>query len=154
MAADEGPALEESHTHLARSGKTALTLEQLAQVQPGLASLMLEVGNRFWRCYHAAQAENRRLARFQLSEGTKLLKRCAIVRPQYGEDISGFIETEVASLRTAIEAGDWAGFSVAFSAMTESVNRLHEVWNHGYLVWKVPEQPPTDLVLTPRPEDR
>lgn len=153
MSAVEESVADDSHTHVARSGKTNLTLDELAQVQPGLAALMLEIGNRFWRCYHAARAENRRLARFQLSEGTKLLKRCVVLRPQYEADVARFIEDDLGPLRAAIEAADWTQFSVAFAAMTESVNRLHDVWNHGFLVWKVPEQPPGDLVLEPRPED-
>ncbi|MDA8288795.1 MAG: hypothetical protein M0014_10170 [Actinomycetota bacterium] len=146
--------VERDHTHAASNGKTELSLEALARLQPSVARLMLEIGERFWRCYHAAKAQNRRLARFQLSEGTKLLKQCVVVRPQYDEDMTAFIDGELAALRAAIDEGDWAGFESAFSTMTASVNRLHGDWNHGFLVWQVPEQPPADLVLEPRAEDR
>lgn len=146
--------VDRRHTHVASSGKAELTLDQLAFLQPGLARLMLEIGNRFWRCYHAAAAQNRRLARYQLSEGTKLLRMCAVVRPQYREDVERFVDEEVARLREAVEAAEWEAFEVAFAEMTETVNRLHDKWNHGYLVWQVPKEPPQDLVLEPRPEDR
>lgn len=149
---DDAP-VERGHTHAANTGKVELTLEDLAILQPGLARLMLEIGNRFHRCYHAAMAHNVRLARFQLSEGTKLLRLCIVIRPQYEDDIVRFIGEDLDTLREAIESADDERFQSAFAAMTDNVNRLHEVWNHGYLVWKVPETPPGDLVLEPRPQD-
>ena len=51
------------HTHVVSNGKAELTLEDLAMLQPSLARFMLEIGERFWKCYHAAKAQNRRLAR-------------------------------------------------------------------------------------------
>ncbi|HUZ19511.1 MAG TPA: hypothetical protein VMU75_02940 [Acidimicrobiales bacterium] len=137
------------HTHVVSNGKAELTLEDLAMLQPSLARFMLEIGERFWKCYHAAKARNRRLARYQLSEGTKLLKQSVVVRPKYAEDMARFIEEDLGRLRATIEAEDWERFDEVFDAMTASVNRLHDVYDHGYLVWKVPEQPPGDLVLTP-----
>lgn len=150
---DGAPQVDRGHTHAASNGKTELTLDDLAFLQPGLARLMLEIGNRFWRCYHAARVGNRRLARFQLSEGTKLLRLCPVVRPQYADDVARFVEEDLARLREAIDSGDRDRFEAAFEAMTVEVNRLHDVWNHGYLVWQVPKDPPQDLVLEPRPED-
>ncbi|MCU1490087.1 MAG: hypothetical protein JWM85_1492 [Acidimicrobiaceae bacterium] len=151
--ASVGPRVELEHTHLASAGKTQLTLEDLAGLQPGVARLMLEVGNRFWRCYHAAKAHNRKLARFQMSEGTKLLRQCVIVRPKYDQDMATFIEQDLGRLRAVIEAEDWDRLDEVFAEMTSSVNRLHDVWDHGFLVWKVPEAPPADLVLEPPTED-
>ncbi len=40
-----------------------LTLEQLAEVQPGLARLMKEIGDRFHVLYHAAKGGNWKLGR-------------------------------------------------------------------------------------------
>ena len=79
------------HTHAPSNGKVELTLEQLALMQPGVARLMLEVSNRFSRGYHAAKAENSRLARFQLSEGSKVLRLCAVVQPRYVEAVDQFM---------------------------------------------------------------
>lgn len=153
MSPDE-QVVDTSHSHVAEGGKVTLTLAQLAEIQPGLAAVMLEISNRFARCYHAARAQNRRLARFQLSEGTKLLRKCALLRPKYADDLASFIDKDLGGLREAIEAADWSAFEEAFVSMTDSVNQLHEVWNHGYIVWQVPATPPDDLVLAPRPEDR
>jgi hypothetical protein len=144
-----GVDIDRSHTHAASNGKTELSLEDLALLQPSMARFMLEIGNRFHRCYHAAKAGNRRLARFQLSEGTKLLRQSVVVRPKYAEAMAGFIAKELGALREAIDAEDPELFEEAFAQMTAEVNRLHEVFDHGFLVWKVPEQPPGDLVLEP-----
>lgn len=142
--------VDPSHTHSATNGKTDLSLEDIARLQPSMARLMLEIGNRFHRCYHAAKAGNRRLARFQLSEGTKLLRQSVVVRPKYAEAMATFIAEDLGRVREAIDAGDPAGFEATFAAMTDEVNRLHDVFDHGFLVWKVPEEPPGDLVLDPR----
>lgn len=141
--------VDRSHTHAASNGKVDLTLEEIALLQPSMARLMLEIGNRFHRCYHAAKAGNRRLARFQLSEGTKLLRQSVVVRPKYAEAMATFIAEDLARVREAIDGDDPARFEEVFAAMTVEVNRLHDVFDHGFLVWKVPEDPPGDLVLEP-----
>lgn len=141
--------IDRSHTHAASNGKTELSLEDIALLQPSLARLMLEIGDRFHRCYHAAKAGNARLARFQLSQGTKLLRQSVVVRPKYAEAMDTFISKDLAAVREAIDAEDPERFEAVFAAMTSEVNRLHDVFDHGYLVWKVPEQPPGDLVLEP-----
>ena len=148
--ADGKVEIDRDHTHVASNGKTELSLEELALIQPSLARLMLEVGERFGRCYHAARARNRRLARFQLSEGVKLLKLGVVVRPKYAEDTARFIDEDVARLRAVIDAEQWDRVEEVFAELTVEVNRLHEVWDHGFLVWKAPEAPPADLVLEPR----
>lgn len=140
---------ERGHTHVASNGKTELSLEEIALLQPSMARLMLEIGERFARCYHAAKAGNRRLARFQLSEGTKLLKQSVVVRPKYDEAMGRFIGEDLARVREVIEAEGWDRFEEAFDKMTVEVNRLHELFDHGFLVWKVPEEPPGDLVFEP-----
>ena len=145
----DGLEVDTTHTHAASNGKTDLTLEDIALLQPSMARLMLEIGNRFHRCYHAAKAGNRRLARFQLSEGTKLLRQSVVVRPRYAEAMATFVERDLAAVREAIDAGDPDRFEAVFAEMTAEVNRLHEVFDHGFLVWKVPETPPSDLVLEP-----
>lgn len=131
------------------NGRTDLTLDDLGVLLPGLARLMMEVSPRVSRCYHAAKAKNARLARFELSEGIKILKLCTKIRPQYAEAIDRFIEQDLGKVRATIEAEDWDGFDKVWADMTDEVNRNHAEFDHGFLVWKVDEQPPGDLDLTP-----
>ena len=139
------------HTHLANNGKVELTLDELAAIQPGMARLMVEVSDRMWKCYHAGRAGNRPLARYELSEATKIMKASVVVRPKYREAMDRFIAEELAELRSAIEAAEWERFEKAFEAVAEAANRYHVEFDKAYLVWKVPEDPPRDLDLTPRP---
>ncbi|MGC9960527.1 MAG: hypothetical protein ABSE47_01340 [Acidimicrobiales bacterium] len=146
--ADAGPA---SHTHLVNNGKAELTLDELAAIQPGMARLMVEVADRMWKCYHAGKAGNRPLARYQLSEAVKIMKTSVVVRPKYFDATQRFIGEEMAALRHAIESEDWERFEAFYDDVVRAVNRYHEEFDKGFLVWRVPEEPPRDLDLTPRP---
>ncbi|MHB1508900.1 MAG: hypothetical protein ACYCST_02855 [Acidimicrobiales bacterium] len=139
------------HTHLASNGKAELTLDELAAIQPGMARLMVEIADRMWKCYHAGQARNRPLARYQLSEATKIMKASVVVRPKYGAAIGAYVAEEIATLRAVVEAEDWARFEEAFAEVVKGANRYHEQFDKGFLVWRVPQDPPRDLDLTPRP---
>jgi hypothetical protein len=138
------------HTHVADSGKAQLTLDELAAIQPGMARLMVEVADRMWKCYHAGKAHNRPLARYQLSEANKILKTSILVRQKYYDATQRFIAEEMAALRAVIEAEEWDRFEAAYDDVVRATNRYHEEFEKGFLVWRVPEDPPRDLDLTPR----
>jgi hypothetical protein len=139
------------HTHIVSNGKAELGLEVLAAIQPGMARLMVEVSDRMWKCYHAGRARNRPLARYELSEATKIMKTAIAVRPKYTESMQRFIAEEIASLRSVIEAEQWDGLEEAFAAVVGATNRYHEEFDKGFIVWKIPPEPPADLDLAPRP---
>ncbi|MGH9171997.1 MAG: hypothetical protein ACRD0Z_14180 [Acidimicrobiales bacterium] len=137
------------HTHVANSGKAELSLDTLAAIQPGMARLMVEVSDRMWKCYHAGKAGNRPLARYQLSEATKIMKTSAVVRPKYADSMSKFIAEEIAALRAVIEAEDWDRFEDVYADVVTATNKYHGDFDKGFLVWQVPQDPPRDLDLRP-----
>ena len=151
MTATPGAPSAPAHTHLVNNGKAELTLDELAAIQPGMARLMVEVADRMWKCYHAGVARNRPLARYQLSEATKILKTSIVVRPKYFDATQRFIAEEMAALRGVIEAEEWERFDEVYEAVVTATNRYHEEFEKGFLVWRVPEDPPRDLDLTPKP---
>lgn len=138
------------HTHVVSNGKAELGLDELAAIQPGMARLMVEVSDRMWKCYHAGRARNRPLARYELSEATKIMKTAVTVRPKYTESMERFIAEEIADLRRVVEAEEWDRFEEAFSAVVGATNRYHGEFDKGFIVWKVPPEPPPDLDLAPR----
>ena len=75
MTHDDQPVAHTSHTDI--------TLDQLGEIQPGLARLMSEVSNRYWILYYAAQGGNWKLATLQSSELQKALNIGVITRPKY-----------------------------------------------------------------------
>lgn len=138
------------HSHVVNNGKAELTLDQLAAIQPGMARLMVEVSDRMWKCYHAGKAENRPLARYELSEAVKIMKASVVVRPKYTDSMNDFIGKEIAELRQVLEEEAWDRFEGVFQAVVEATNRYHEDFDKAYIVWKVPSEPPGDLDLRPR----
>lgn len=138
------------HTHVASNGRAELSLDQLAELHGGFAHFMLEISERATRCYQAAKAHNRRVARHQLGELTKALRLSVVVRPQYGEAVERFIADDLGKVRKVIDGEEWGEFDKAWDELTISVNDYHEEFDHGYLVWRVPQSAPSDLDLTPR----
>lgn len=138
------------HDHIIDTGKSQLTLEELGAVQPGMARVMPEVGQRIWKCYYAGKAQNRDLARFQLKEAVNLMEMGVLLRPKYTDNMYKFIEEQVEAVKQAIESSDWDKFEAAFHEMVDQANAYHELYDKPFLRWKIPEMPPPDLDLTPR----
>jgi hypothetical protein len=128
----------------------SFALSDLGHLMPGMAEVMPLIGERAWKCYYAGKARNKALARFQLSEAVNLMQKGAILRPKYTDDMESFITEQVGAVRKCIEDEDWEGFESAFSAMVDMANAMHEKYDKAFLRWKVPEQPPPDLDMTPR----
>lgn len=135
---------------IANGSGASLTLEDIAAFLPGLAKLMPEVGTRTWKLWYAAKAENWPLARFQWKEAKKLLVQCTVTRPKYKKPIDDYLSKDWKAVGDAIDAKDLAAFEPAFTAAIDEANRWHEVYGKGFLVWKVPSEPPPDLDFTPR----
>ena len=138
------------HDHVIDTGKSHLSLEELGHVQPGMARIMPEVGARIWKCFYAGKAKNKPLARFQLKEAVNLMEIGVLLRPKYIDNMYKFIEEQVEVVKQAIEAEEWDKFEAAFHEMVDSANAYHEVYDKEFLRWKIPDEPPPDLDMTPR----
>ena len=64
-----------------------LTLDQLAELQPGLGQLMPLVSERYWILYYAAKGGNWSLAHYQLRSLRSLWKKMSTTRPKYSPKI-------------------------------------------------------------------
>jgi len=143
------PMSSADHDHEIAIKGGSIDLSDLGHLLPGMAEVMPLVGERIWKCYYAGKAKNKPLARFQLSEAVNLMQKGAILRPKYAENMDKFIDDKVGAVKKCIESDDWEGFESAFAAMIESANAYHEEYDKGFLRWKIPDQPPPDLDLTP-----
>jgi hypothetical protein len=146
MSTDQAP----DHDHVIDTGKGTFDLAHLGLVLPGMAEIMPLIGARIWKCYYAGRAKNKPLAAFQLKEAVGLMEKGAFLRPKYSDNVDKFIAGEMAAVKRAIDTEDWHAFETAFTAMVDSANSYHELYDKGYLRWRVPEMPPPDLDLTPR----
>ena len=138
------------HEHQVDTGKSVLSLQELGHIQPGMAEIMPLIAQRIWKCFYAGKAGNKELAKFQLKEAVNLMEKGVLLRPKYTDNMYKFIEEECGVLSKCIDAEDWDGFESAFTAMVDSANAYHEVYDKGFLVWKVPADPPPDMVMEPR----
>ena len=134
----------------APANPTRLEPEDLTRLQPGLARLMPEIADRLWKCAHAGRARNWELARWQLKEMVKLFRLGNITRPKYEKDVESYLHDDIEPIRAAIEAGDLEAFEHALTEAVDAANDFHRRWNKGFIVWRLPDQPPLDLDLTPR----
>jgi hypothetical protein len=143
----------QGHTHVVHNGKRDLTIDELAQMQPGMDRLMAEVGNRTHRLYYAAQARNWRLAEYFYRSIIKQLRLCAISRPKYAEEMEQYLQGESLPVRDAIKAGDSAAFAAAYERWIARANELHGVFGKGWIRWVTPKTAPEEFDFTAGVED-
>ncbi|MBI4312292.1 MAG: hypothetical protein HY681_10985 [Chloroflexi bacterium] len=132
-----------------RTRHTELTIDQIAEMQPGLGMLMPQIGDRYWVLYYAAKGGNWPLARHQLNEIRGLMRMGALTRPRYADHLNAFINGHVAAIEKAIEQKDFGAFDAAYRRGVEAANRYHELMNHAEIVWELPDEAPKQLRLMP-----
>ena len=124
-----------------------LTLDQIAEMMSGMARLMMEISDRFWLLYYAAQAGSWDLARHEFSEMRKTMQIAGLVRPKYKEPLDGFIAEKLRPLEEAIRAKDWPTFEPAYRETADAANEMHQEFGYEYIVWRLPDTPPPHLRL-------
>ena len=130
--------------------RPVFTAEELNRFVPGMGTIMPDIGARTWKLYYSAKAGNWAMATFQLGEITGLMRTGATTRPQYADDLNGFSSEFLQKIREAVRIQDFARFETAFQETVAMANEFHEGVGREYIVWKLPDQPPPDLDLTPR----
>jgi len=147
---DDEQLLEKLKALTVWTGHREMSLEDVATIQPGLGRIMPEVGQRTWKLYYAAKAENWPLATFQAKEIKGLMELGAFTRPKHEDALNQFMEENWKPLQEAINKKDFKAFEAAFNAAIEAANAYHELKEKPYIVWKLPDSPPPDLELKPR----
>jgi hypothetical protein len=138
---------DDSSSPVAKTRYGEISLNQLAELQPGMARLMVEISDRWSILYHAAKAGNWDMARHQLGEARKAMQMGAITRPNYKEALEGFIAEKLNPVAAAIRSNDWTAFERAFGDATDAANEMHGEFGYAYIVWQLPEAPPPHLKL-------
>jgi len=123
----------------------ALTLAQIADIQPGLGTVMIEYGHRFYLAYYAAQAANWGLAEYQIKEQTEIQEVGEITRPGHAEQLKNFEHTYLDPIMAAIKAKDWNKFSNAYAEAVDGCNSCHVATGHGFIRYTLPSSAPVSL---------
>ena len=131
------------------SGFARFTLDELATLQPGLTILMPLVGERYWKLYYAARAENWDMALYQAQQVRELMETGIITRPEHSKDLQAFLEGYLELIEEAIEEQDWDVFEEAYSDGIIGSKMYHDKNDRSYIRWKLPDYPPPGLDMSP-----
>ena len=147
---DDEKLLEKLRELSVWSGHRDMTVKDIAAIQPGLGRIMPEIGERTWKLYYAAKAENWPLATFQAKEIRGLMKLGAFTRPKHEDALHQFLEKNWKPLENAIEKKDLRALEAAFHKAVKAANAYHKLKDKPYIVWKLPDTPPPDLDMRPQ----
>ena len=125
-----------------------LTLDQLAEIQPGMSRLMVELSNRFTVMVHAGRGGNWALAHFQFRQARSLFKIMATVRPKYVEALQAFEKDFMAPIEDAINAKDVTALNAAADRAVQESDAVHARFGYPYIRYRIPKNPPEHLDLT------
>jgi len=132
---------------LVRTKHAELTLEQIAELQPGLATLMREISDRYWIAYYAARGGNWALAAYQLRATGKRCADGALTRPKHKGMLDSFVKQVLEPLLQQCATRDFAAFDRIYQEGIALANRMHAATGHPEIVWKLPARPPEHLEL-------
>ncbi len=132
---------------IGRTKHGELTLDQLCELQPGMARLMVEISDRYSIMYYAAKAGNWEMARHQYSEMKKAMQMAGVTRPKYADPLAGYTGEKLKPIEDAIRAKDWSVFEAKFHEAASAANEMHGEYGYQYIVWQLPDEPPKHLKL-------
>ena len=125
-----------------------LTLDQLAELQPGLGQLMPLVSERYWTLYYAAKGGNWALADYEARGLKRLWQKMSTTRPKYKGMLDNYAKKILDPLAQQIASKNFAEFEKTYQAGVELANTMHAASDHAEIVWKLPPNPPQHLQLT------
>lgn len=132
----------------ARTRHGELSLDEIGEMQMGLARLMREYSDRFWTCYYAAEGGNWRLAVYMLNQIQKLHAYGAATRPKMKPWLDAFEAAHIKPLKELAKAEDWTAFKAAYEETVLAANDLHDKLGYAYIEWTLPDTPPAHLRMT------
>ncbi len=126
-----------------------ISLDQLAEIQPGMARIMQGVADSYYYTYYAAKGGNWKLAAHELNLVRTSFRTAKVTRPKFTEDLDAFDAEYLLPIFKAIQQKDWAGFEEAFEKGIEGSDRYHDKNGYDYIRFILPKEPPAHLHLGP-----
>jgi len=124
------------------------TIGELAEIQPGLGSIMREFGHRFYIAYYAAKANNWELAKYQINEILEAQEIVEVTRPKYAKQLKSFENSSIKKLQNSIEKKDWKLFKQKYNETTTACNACHTANGHPYIKYQLPKKEPKYLRMS------
>lgn len=124
-------------------------MKTLADLQPGLGTVMIEYSGRYTNAYYAAKGGNWGLADYQIKEAREIQEVGETTRPGRAAALKAFESAYLDPLQKAIEAKDFKKFDVAFKAGVQGCNGCHAGNGFPYIRYELPKAPPSPLSNKP-----
>ncbi len=105
----------------------------LADIQPGTAVLMQEVGLRFNSLDAAGKKQNWDFATYQVEEMTAAMEKLGVTRPSRKAALDAFIAASLPAVTSAIAAQDKAAFKTAMTTLATDCTTCHVNSGKGFL---------------------
>ena len=130
-------------------GSTEEQLKTLADIQPGLGTVMIEYGNRFTTAYYAAKGGNWQFADYQIKEAREIQEVGETTRPGRAPGLKKFESTFLEPIDAAIKAKDFKKFDAAFKSGIAGCNACHAKEGFPYIKYQLPKESPSPISNTP-----
>lgn len=130
-------------------GSTEDKLKTLAEIQPGLGTVMIEYGARYGNMYYAAKGGNWDLAAYQLKEAREIQEVGETTRPARAEALKAFEKSYLDPLELAIKAKNFSRFDEVFKKGIQGCNGCHAAQGFPYIKYELPKASTFPLSFKP-----
>jgi hypothetical protein len=130
-------------------GSSEQKLKTLADIQPGLGTVMMEYSYRFSNIYYAAEAGNWPLAEYQLKEMREIQEVGETTRPEKADALKAFERSFLDPLGRTIDARDSSRFEASFNASIQGCDICHAAQKLPFIKYQLPSNPPAHLIMKP-----
>ncbi len=130
-------------------GSTDEKLKTLADLQPGLGTVMIEYSNRFTNAYYAAKGGNWDLAAYMAKEMGEIQEVGETTRPARADALKAFEKSYLDKLNEAIKAKDFKKFDADFKSAIQGCNGCHAGQGFPFIKYQLPKAPLAPLAMKP-----
>jgi hypothetical protein len=124
-------------------GSTEEQLKKLAELQPGVGTVMIEYSHRFSTMYYAAKGGNWGMADYQLKEAREIQEVGENTRPGRAAMLKGFESDYLDKLGATIKAKNWSKFQTAFKEAEKACNECHVASGFPFIKYELPSRSPS-----------
>lgn len=124
-------------------------IKTLADLQPGLGTVMIEYSRRFATMYYSAKGGNWAMADYQQKEMREAQEVGENTRPAKAPMLKAFESSSLDKLAGTIKAKDWKAFTVAFHEAAEGCNGCHAANGYPFIRFQLPTSNPSPTSVKP-----
>ncbi|MDG6989337.1 MAG: hypothetical protein JRN21_08480 [Nitrososphaerota archaeon] len=124
-----------------------MSVDQLAEIQPGMAAVMKEVGDRFTQTYYAAKGGNWKLAAHHLNQVRAEFRKAKVTRPKFADDLDAYDKEFLLPLFESIRDQEWIKFESAFKNGEAGSDLYHDKRGYPHIRYVLSKEPRSNLFL-------